>query len=84
MNNPEVNRAIRGSDSRTILGRILADHPDDHEALEAVYLRVLARRPNDREVAVCDGFLAKVGNRAEAFEDILWNLVNSTEFVTRR
>ena len=45
---------------------------------------MLARRPNTREVEVCDGYLARVANRTEAFEDILWNLINSTEFVTRR
>jgi hypothetical protein len=84
MNSPQLNQAIRGSDKKTILGQILIDNADDHDALEALYLRVLARRPNSREVEVCDGYLAKVGDRDEAFEDILWNLINSTEFVTRR
>jgi len=84
MNSPQLNQAIRGSDKKTILGQILIDNADDHDALEALYLRVLARRPNAREVEVCDGYLAKVGDRNEAFEDILWNLINSTEFVTRR
>jgi hypothetical protein len=84
MNSPQLNRAIRGSDKETILGQILADNADDHDALEALYLRVLARRPNAKEVEVCDAYRAKVANRNEAFEDILWNLVNSTEFVSRR
>ena len=30
------------------------------------------------------GYLAEVGNRTEAFEDIVWNLINSTEFISRR
>jgi hypothetical protein len=84
MNSPLLNRAIQGGDEKTVLGQILADTADDHDALDALYLRVLARRPNAKEVEVCDGYLAKVGNRAEAFEDILWNLVNSTEFISRR
>jgi hypothetical protein len=84
MNSPQLNRAIDGSSKATMLGKILDDNADNHDAVEALYLRVLARKPNAREVEVCDGYLAQVGNRAEAFEDILWNLINSTEFVTRR
>jgi hypothetical protein len=84
MNSPQLNRAIKGADKTTILGQILADNADDRDALEALYLRVLARRPNPKEVEVCDGYIARVGNRNEAFEDILWNLINSTEFVSRR
>ncbi len=29
-------------------------------------------------------YLAAVGNPNEAFEDINWSLINSTEFLTRR
>ena len=49
-----------------------------------VYLRTLARRPTDRELARCREHIRTVGNRAEAFEDILWALINSTEFQTKR
>jgi hypothetical protein len=84
MNSPQLNRAINGTAQQTVLGQILAANAADHAALEALYLRVLARRPNAAEVEVCTDYLAKVGNRAEAFEDILWNLVNSTEFSSRR
>jgi hypothetical protein len=84
MNSPQLNQAINGSSRRTVLGKILADNAGDHDALTALYLRVLARRPNPQEVDVCDAYLARVGNRTEAFEDILWNLVNSTEFLSRR
>ena len=32
----------------------------------------------------CLQFIKKVGSRTEAFEDILWALINSTEFQTKR
>jgi hypothetical protein len=35
-------------------------------------------------VQTCGRYLATVGDRREGFEDILWSLVNSTEFITRR
>jgi Protein of unknown function (DUF1549)/Protein of unknown function (DUF1553) len=84
MNSPQLNRAIDGSAKQTVLGQILAGTDDDRDALEALYLRVLARRPGVAEVEVCSDYLATVGNRTEAFEDIFWNLINSTEFISRR
>ena len=56
----------------------------DADALEKVYLRVLARKPAEREKARCLDHVKKAGGRGEAFEDILWALLNSTEFQTRR
>jgi hypothetical protein len=83
MNSPQIDRAIR-AEKGTVLGTILAENADDGPALDAMYLQVLARRPNPEEVEVCRRYIAKVGDRKEAFEDILWNLINSTEFVSRR
>ena len=83
MNNPQVDRAIRAGQG-TVLGELLESHPDNRAVLETLYLRVLARRPNAKEVKTCGLYLAEVGDRREAFEDILWGLINSTEFVSRR
>ncbi len=83
MNSAQIDQAIRGPRS-TVLKEILAASPNDRAALEALYLRVLARSPNDDEVRTCGKYLQTVGNRREAFEDILWALVNSTEFVSRK
>jgi hypothetical protein len=83
MNSSVINSAI-AANPRTVLGQILMTHADNREALVALYLRVLARAPNAKEVQVCGRYLDAVGNRAEAFEDILWSLINSTEFITRR
>ena len=67
-----------------MLGQILAAAPDDRAALDALYLRVLSRQPTPQEVEICGKYLAAVGDRREAFEDIYWSLINSTEFVTQR
>jgi hypothetical protein len=68
----------------TVLGQILATAPDDRSALNALYLRALSRQPTPKEVEICGKYMAAVGDRREAFEDIYWSLINSTEFVTRR
>lgn len=83
MNNFQINQKIKAS-SQNVLGKILGQFTEDDEALRAVYLKTLARRPTDREVERCRKHIRDVGNRAEAFEDILWALINSTEFQMKR
>jgi hypothetical protein len=83
MNSPLVNNAIKANPN-TVLGQILMTHPDNRSAVHALYLRVLAREPTAKEVQVLGRYLEEVGDRREAFEDILWSLINSTEFITRR
>jgi hypothetical protein len=83
MNGPQVNRAIK-AENGTVLGEILASTPNNREALERLYLRVLARRPTAKELELLDHYANNVNDRREVFEDILWCLVNSTEFISRR
>ena len=83
MNSPLINNAIRAN-NKTVLGQILAANPDNRDALNALYIRTLSREPTAKEVQVCGRYLDRVGDRQEAFEDILWSLINSTEFITRR
>jgi hypothetical protein len=83
MNNADLNKRIKAV-GKNLLSRVLKDSPDDAEAVTSIYLRVLARRPTDRELSKCLAYIARIENRAEAFEDILWALINSTEFQTKR
>jgi hypothetical protein len=83
MNGNLVNSRIAARPG-TVLGQILASSPDERSALNALYVRVLSRHPTPKEVEICGRYLASVGNPHEAFEDIYWSLINSTEFVTRR
>jgi hypothetical protein len=83
MNNPTLNQRMQAKGTN-LLARILKAYPNNDHALRMVYLRTLARRPTDRELERCREHVRSVGNRTEAFEDILWALLNSTEFQTRR
>jgi hypothetical protein len=83
MNNPAINQKLQARGD-TMLAGILKDNPQDEKAVTALYVRVLARKPTDRELAKSRDYIEKVGNRAEAFEDLLWALINSTEFQTKR
>jgi hypothetical protein len=84
MNSPQLARAIDGKRSETALGELLASTKSDEAVATELYLRCLAREPKSSEMEVCLVHVKKAGNRAEAFEDILWALVNSTEFLHRK
>ncbi len=84
MNAPELNRALRGQDPTTSLGKLLAETPDNEAVVEELYLRCLAREPKPSELETCLEYVKSLGRRNEAFEDIAWSLVNSTEFLNRK
>jgi hypothetical protein len=83
MNNPTINQRLK-AEGTNLLGRILKSYPTDDQALRILYLRTLARKPTDAEAQRCREYIEKAGNRTEGFEDILWALINSTEFQTKR
>src|SRR5207302_11103682 len=83
MNNPAINNRIQARGTN-LLGRILTAYPPNDDGLRMLYLRTLARKPTDKEMDRCREYIRKVEKRAEAFEDILWALLNSTEFQTKR
>jgi hypothetical protein len=83
MNSPQLARAMNG-ESPTALGKLLSSTKDDKAVAEELYLRCLAREPKPDEMQTCLDYVKKTGNRNEAFEDVLWALVNSTEFMHRK
>jgi hypothetical protein len=83
MNNPAIASRVQARGD-TLLGRLLKQHDRDEDALNVLFLRVLARKPTERELEKCQKYVAKVGKRPEAYEDLLWALLNSTEFQSKR
>ena len=84
MNSSELARYETGKNSFTALGKLLADTKNDDAVVVELYLRCLARVPKDSEIKTCLEHVKKVSSRTEAFEDVLWSLVNSTEFLHRK
>ena len=84
MMNSRVFRAGMSAKGQTRLGKILSQHKDNREALRELYLLVLAREPSSSEVEICSSYLSEVKARPEAFEDVMWGLLNSSEFISRR
>ncbi|MCY2966856.1 MAG: DUF1549 domain-containing protein [Planctomycetota bacterium] len=83
MNSPVIHLMIAGK-GETRLSNILSKHSSNDDALRELYLLVHAREPLESELKICREYIRDVQNRQDAFEDILWSLMNSTEFQTRR
>ena len=83
MNSPQLARGINAT-GPTALAKLLESTKDDEAVVEELYLRALAREPKPSETKKCVAYVKSTGNRSEAFEDILWALINSTEFMHRK
>jgi Protein of unknown function (DUF1549)/Protein of unknown function (DUF1553) len=72
------------SDPNNRIGKLLDDGKTDREMLETFLLTALGRFPTNEESQRLGEFIAKSANRRAAWEDIVWGLVNSKEFLLRR
>ncbi len=76
------NSMIRNPDNR--IGVLLAAKKTDDEILREFYLAALCRLPTPAEAKRLHAHLAAANDRRAAWEDVLWALVNSKEFLLRR
>jgi len=63
------------------LAKLVADKRPHEEKLRELYLVTLAREPNPREVQLLVSHIQRQPNVRAAYEDILWVMVNSEEFL---
>lgn len=83
MNSPQLRGAVQATGGGR-LAQLLQKNRDDQDAVSELYLLVLCREASDRELAISQGYIKEVGNRGEAFEDLMWSLLNSSEFLSKR
>jgi hypothetical protein len=81
INGPTVNDKVRAPNNR--LGRLLAAGAADRTILDELYLAGLSRRATDAEAGIALGHVAKAADRRKGWEDVLWAVVNSREFLFR-
>jgi hypothetical protein len=84
MMNSTLVHKFTAADGKTILSELLGKKLSDEEIVATLYERALARKPGAEEKALCLRYIGKVSSREEALEDILWSLVNSTEFLLKK
>jgi len=83
MNAPQINAMVNAR-GNTRLADLIKKYPNDKDAVIELYLLVHAREPSAKELKVCEDYITGTKNRPEAFEDLLWSLLNSTEFLSKR
>jgi hypothetical protein len=86
MNTPQINRVISaGSRVRpTSFGKLIRDVEDDELLTCELFLRTLCREPTEEELSTVAAYAESVGDRTEVYEDLLWSLMNATEYVYRK
>ena len=68
------------SESATVR-RITESATSDAQAIDALYLHVLARKPTDNERRILHDFLSRhPSTREESYAEVLWSLLNCSEF----
>jgi Protein of unknown function (DUF1553)/Protein of unknown function (DUF1549) len=80
MNGKMTNDALRPFASNTT-SRVLSDYEDPARRIEELYLGTLSRKPTPQESEKLVAYIRQNGNKDSAYEDILWSLMNSHEFL---
>ncbi|MEQ1904246.1 MAG: DUF1549 and DUF1553 domain-containing protein [Pirellulaceae bacterium] len=78
INGDTVNAKIQQGN---LVGKMLAAGKTPDEVLNEIYLRCLARQPNEQERQLLAQELATAGEPKAALEDVFWAVLNSREFV---
>jgi hypothetical protein len=84
MNGVRLNLAVRAIGHETMLGRQMDEIKDNGALVEELYLRTLSREPTETEVNAALAYCRETKNGSAVFEDLLWALLNSSEFSHRR
>jgi hypothetical protein len=81
INGPTVRRKLDASDNR--IGRLMAAGVGDREILAEIYLAAVCRAAKPAELAAMIDYLRRARDRRSAWEDVVWALLNSKEFLLR-
>lgn len=63
------------------LSRLLGSGLHDGQIIEELYLATLCRSPSHEEINRLEIHVLESRNRREGFQDVLWALINSKEFM---
>jgi hypothetical protein len=82
INGETVRAKLETRDNR--IGTWLERGLNDSEILEQVYLTALGRTPTDREHDGLCTHVKRARDRRKSWEDVVWAILNSKEFLLRR
>ena len=89
--NPDLSQALHLVNSATLHQKVISEtgrlstlakaNKPEPEILEELYLATMSRRPRADELAEIEQLLREAPTRGEGLQDLLWTLLNSSEFV---
>lgn len=77
-NGEAIHQKVIAKDGR--LAKLLTAQTTDDDLIAELYLAALSRRPTDIELAAVKKHVAGATSRPDAYEDLLWTLLNFSEF----
>ncbi|HEY1381429.1 MAG TPA: DUF1549 and DUF1553 domain-containing protein [Gemmataceae bacterium] len=82
---PQVLRLMNSSElnnTTAVVARLLKAHPTSPDkVIEALYLRTVSRKPTLAETARARSYVAGGADKPKAYGELLWALLNSSEFL---
>lgn len=82
MNGDRINQMMSLRNGDSPLKRILAEQRSDRERVRRLYLTVLTREPSPGELSNTLQHVHTSRTEQEGYEDLLWALCNTTEFMS--
>lgn len=79
MTDPGLMQKMGSPNNR--LASLMREQLSDDEVLDELFLACLTRFPSEKERAAFVRHRSRSGNRASAFHDTLWALINTREFI---
>lgn len=65
-----------------LIPRLMMETESPEAIIEELFIRCLSRTPTVKEMATMKNLIGEDHDQKEPYEDILWALINSTEFMT--
>jgi hypothetical protein len=94
VSDPNLAQALHTLNSEAITAKIadpqgrvaalVAAKKTPEEAVTELYLATLSRRPTDEERKLCERLLAEAPDATTFYQDLLWSLINSRQFLCVR
>jgi len=81
INGPTVNEKVRNPNNR--LAKLLASKMSEEQILTELFFAALARAPFEDEKKIALGHVAKGTDKRKAWEDVVWAVINTREFLFR-
>ena len=78
-NHPRVQEKIYHEDGR--VAQIVREIDDDEKRIDEIYLTAVGRFPTDAQRKSCLAYVQQRESSMRSFQDILWSLLNTREFI---